>query len=73
MVQDNQPDTRAGRIGFLIYGIARGAAVAVLALALYAAFTNWGGGGSFWGMVYAVIALGILVVGTVLRMLLSGR
>jgi len=70
---DDRPQSSAGRLGFLIYGIARGAAVAVLALALYVALTNWGGGGSLWALVYAGIAVAIFVLGLAARLLLSGR
>lgn len=73
MPESDRRDTPAGRLGILIYGIARGAAVAMLALALYVALTNWGGGGSFWATVYTGAALGILVAGIALRILLSGR
>ena len=73
MAKDHGPGTPAARLGFLIYGIARGAAVAVLALALYVALTNWGGGGSVWAFVYAGIAVAIFILGLAARLLLSGR
>lgn len=70
--RDPENDFRS-RMGQMIYGASRGAAVAVLALALYVGITNWEGSGSVWALRYAAIALALYGVGRTCRYLLSGR
>lgn len=59
------------RLGYVIYRISRGAAVAVLALALYVGLTNWEGGGSVWAWRYAGIALTVYLAGSAVRYILG--
>jgi hypothetical protein len=61
----------AAEIGSVIFGISRGAAIALMALALYVAFTNWEGSGATWALRYFVLALVVFAVGIGIRHLLS--
>lgn len=65
------PESIPGRLGYMIYRISRGAAVAVLSLALYVGLTNWEGSGSVWFWRYAGIALAIYLVGMAVRYILG--
>lgn len=70
-LQDDPPETVPARLGIMIYRICRGAAVVVLALAIYVALTNWAGSGSVWAFRYAGIALIVYFAGSVARYLLG--
>lgn len=66
-------ESGVGLAGVVIYRVCRGAAVAVLALAIYVALTNWEGTGSVWSLRYAAIALAVYGVGATVRAILRGR
>lgn len=61
----------AEHIGSVVFGICRGAAIVLMALALYVALTNWEGGGSVWALRYFLIALVVFAAGIGIRHLLS--
>lgn len=52
-------------------GICRGIAIALFALAIYVALTNWEGDGGIWAVRYFVMALVIFALGLVVRHLLA--
>ncbi|MDZ7829838.1 MAG: hypothetical protein U5K33_10255 [Halofilum sp. (in: g-proteobacteria)] len=63
----------AARLGVTIFGICRGIAIALLALAIYVALTNWDGDGSVWALRYFVLALVIFALGIGVQQLLNRR
>lgn len=71
MTLQDRPESVPGRLGYVIYRISRGAAVAVLALALYVGLTNWEGSGSVWAWRYAGIALVVYLAGRAARNILG--
>lgn len=71
MAEQDAPESGAARLGRVIYRVCRGAAVAVLALGIYVAITNWEGSGSVWAFRYAGIALVVHLAGRGARYLLG--
>lgn len=63
MSEHHAPQHLSARIGLVVFGICRGVAVVLLALALYVALTNWEGGGGVWALRYFVLALAVFAVG----------
>lgn len=63
MSSEDRPQGLSARIGVTIFGICRGAAVVLLALALYVALTNWEGDGSIWALRYFLLALAVFAAG----------
>lgn len=68
MQDRDTPGTTAARIGLVIFGIGRGVAIVLLALALYVALTNWEGDGGIWAVRYFVLALVIFAAGIGIRL-----
>jgi hypothetical protein len=71
--EGDRNESGIGLAGVVVYRICRGAAVAVLALAVYVALTNWEGSGSVWSVRYAAIALAVYGVGVTVRAVLRRR